>query len=242
MSLRDLEYVNVPRKNEVINRSLPDPPYELRSTTMKKDVANNSWSITPPSRRPWHFTNFLAMPSLVNKIEAYRTGVSQHYVDEGNEGDDEDEVGADWEGRPKPMDTDPEVLEQASGKSSSRGANRRRGRARGKDRGARGQQVATKEQQAEDHGEESDHGPGGRQRRGQGSGRRVVGRPVGRRSRGNAAVGSTTRRGGHTRGRGTVPTRGVNPAPVPASVRVSPSHEGSVRRSKRRRIIRSFDT
>lgn len=102
MSLQELDYVNLTRKAEDLNRSLPAPPYSLRPTEgrtrLGQSAIGRKLSIQLPDCNMWTFTGHLANPRPVKLIEGHRAdyGTRDTKYEEGNENedvdDDEDEL------------------------------------------------------------------------------------------------------------------------------------------------------
>ncbi|KAL8832090.1 MAG: hypothetical protein Q9191_000469, partial [Dirinaria sp. TL-2023a] len=113
MSLRDLPYTNLKRKDEDIGRALPDPPYNFRKgTRIQRSEAfeAHSWSIEIDGREPWFFTNALADPGLVRRVEKITAQRNEDDDEEENRSDDgpsEDEAaGPSAEARASQEDTE----------------------------------------------------------------------------------------------------------------------------------------
>lgn len=124
MSLQELSYVNVKRTENAASRSLLDPPYNFRPTTLNRraqhvDNRLHDFTVSIPEREDWIFTGALARPSVAGKITRYLSSSSDR-LDNYESDEEEDDL----------SDED-QVVRRSSIKQSKARAKRAKGRKRG---------------------------------------------------------------------------------------------------------------
>ena len=199
MSLKELEYTNLYRETKDLARDLPvsypssgqsrtyaikSPPYEFRAITVlrrKEHTAAHVYEIPIPGRDPWVFTNALAEPLLVKKVNAIISGADE-VKSRGNEAriESEREVEAGPSADQRFSTNDNEegdvVVSDGSADEVNRRARGGRGRSRGRSRAssrARGNSKVKRKRARVDSDDEepvSGHGRGRGRGRGDNTG------------------------------------------------------------------------
>ena len=201
-----------------MSRDLPEPLYNFRGTTRVKRVqafTPHSWSINLEGRESWLFTNALADPRLVRRVEKMTSEVNEE--DEiSDESSQDEETGPSAENRalhegaasetPEPTTISKNISDRGTLAAEAprrmrptRGIHSAGDRSRGAER-ERGS--STRKRQYEESSDDEDElPPSDRRRERSSSGRRSRGGRRGRGSRGDSRGDSRGRRRGRPRGR-----------------------------------------